>query len=105
MLTNDLKVALRGLRKGKAHAAINISGLSIGMAVSLLIGIWIWGEMRYNTGIPGHGRIAQVYQSSIVNGEKHTNEVTPLPLANELRTHYGGHFKYVVLSSWTSTHL
>jgi putative ABC transport system permease protein len=105
MLTNDLKVALRGMRKGKAHAAINIAGLSIGMAVSLLIGIWIWGELSYNTAVPGHGRIAQVYQSSVVNGEKRMSEVAPFPLANELRTHYGSHFRYVVMSTWTGTHL
>jgi len=105
MLMNYLKTAFRGLRKGKAHAAINIAGLSIGMAVALLIGIWIWGELSYNTSIPGHGRIAQVYQTSIVNGEKGTNTVTPFPLANELRTHYGNNFRYVVMSSWNGSHL
>jgi putative ABC transport system permease protein len=105
MLQNYLKVALRAMRRGKAHAAINISGLSIGMAVALLIGIWIWGELSYNTSIPGHGRIAQVYMSSVVNGEKRTSEVSPFPLANELRTHYGSNFRYVVMSTWTGTHL
>ena len=105
MLKNHLKMALRGLRKGKAHAAINIAGLSIGMTVALLIGIWIRGELSYNTSIPGHTRIAQVYLSSIVNGEKRTNTVAPFPLANELRTHYGSNFRYVVMSTWTGGHL
>src|SRR3984957_8485220 len=105
MLKNYLKTAFRGLRKGKAHAGINIAGLSIGMAVSLLIGIWIWGELSYNTSIPRHGRIAQVYQSSVVNGEKRMTGVAPFPLGNELRTHYGSHFRYVVMSTWIGTHL
>jgi len=105
MLKNYLKTALRNLRKGKVHSAINIAGLSIGMAVSLLIAIWIWDEVSFNRSIPHYDRIAQVFQNATTNGEKVTGSVLPFPLPNELRTHYGSNFKYVVMSTWPSGHI
>jgi len=105
MLKNYLTVALRNLRKGKVHSAINIAGLSIGMAVSLLIAIWIWDEVSFNKSIPGYERIAEVFQNAKTNGEKVTGRTMPLPLSAELRAHYGSNFKYVVLSTWTGGHI
>ena len=40
MLRNYLKMALRNLWKNKGFSAINILGLTIGMASSLLILLW-----------------------------------------------------------------
>ncbi len=105
MLKIYLKTALRGLRKSKAHSAINIAGLSIGMAVSLLIAIWIWDEVSFNRSIPHYDRIARVMQHTTVNGEKRTSDVVPFPLSDELRTHYGSNFKYVVMSTWAGGHI
>lgn len=105
MLKNYLTVALRSLRKSRVHSAINIAGLSIGMAVSLLIAIWIWDEVSFNKSVPGYQRIAQIYENSVANGEKSTFIGVPFPLTEELRTHYGSNFKYVVMSTWPGDHL
>ena len=105
MLKIYLKTALRGLRKSKGHSAINIAGLSIGMAVSLLIAIWIWDEVSFNRSIPHYDRIARVMQHTTVNGEKRTSDVVPFPLSDELRTHYGSNFTYVVMSTWAGGHI
>jgi hypothetical protein len=43
MIKNYLKIAWRNLSKSKAYSAINILGLSIGMAVAILIGLWDLG--------------------------------------------------------------
>src|SRR5882724_3549332 len=48
MLKNYFKIALRSIARDKAHSFINIAGLSIGMAVALLIGLWIFDEISYN---------------------------------------------------------
>lgn len=45
MLTNYLNIAWRHLWKYKIHTAINILGLSTGMAVALLIGIWVFKKV------------------------------------------------------------
>jgi putative ABC transport system permease protein len=48
MLKNYLKTAWRHLRKNKLYAAINIFGLSAGLAACLLIGIYINHELSYD---------------------------------------------------------
>jgi putative ABC transport system permease protein len=39
MIQNNLTIALRNLRKNKAHSFINMAGLSVGAAVVILIGL------------------------------------------------------------------
>ena len=41
MIKNYFKIAWRNLIKNKALSFINIGGLSVGMAVAMLIGLWI----------------------------------------------------------------
>jgi ABC-type antimicrobial peptide transport system permease subunit len=48
MLRNYLKTALRNLWKNKGFSAINILGLTIGMASSLLIQLWTRNELSYD---------------------------------------------------------
>ena len=105
MLKNYLKTAFRNLRKSKGHSIINMAGLSIGMAVALLIGIWIWDELAFNKSIPRYDRIAQLWQNANNNGEKVSGSTMPIPLSAELRAHYGSNFKHVVMSSWSGGHM
>ncbi|MEO8472565.1 MAG: ABC transporter permease [Chryseolinea sp.] len=46
MYKNYLKTAWRNLIKNKAFSAINISGLSLGLTCSILIGLWVYDEMN-----------------------------------------------------------
>jgi ABC-type antimicrobial peptide transport system permease subunit len=48
MLRNYLKTALRNLWKNKGFSVINILGLTIGMASSLLILLWVRNELSYD---------------------------------------------------------
>lgn len=48
MLKNYLKIALRGLRKQKGHALINIAGLAVGMACCLLILLYVQHELSFD---------------------------------------------------------
>jgi hypothetical protein len=48
MIKNYFKIAWRNLIKNRGYSAINIGGLAIGMAVAMLIGLWIWDELSYN---------------------------------------------------------
>lgn len=60
MFKNYLKTALRSLQKNKLYAAINIFGLTVGLAACLLIGIYIHHELSYDTFNANAGRIARV---------------------------------------------
>lgn len=91
--------------KNKAHTFINVTGLSVGMAVAILIGLWIWDEVSYNKNFQNYDRIVQVMQHQTFNGEIGTQTSIPIPLGTKLREDFKGDFKYAVLSSFTRNHI
>lgn len=48
MFKNYIRTALRNLRKNKLYSAINIFGLTVGLAACLLIGVYINHELSYD---------------------------------------------------------
>lgn len=100
MLKNYLKIAARNLFHNKTYSFINIGGLALGLAVSMLIGLWIHDEKSFNTNFENYDRIAQVLMNKTNNGETRTRYIQPYPLAEELRTVYSDDFKHVVMSSF-----
>jgi len=105
MLKNYFKTALRNLTKNKAHSLINIAGLSVGMAVAILIGLWIWDEISFDKVTPNSSHVAQVIQNVNNNGEEDTWFYVPFPLGEELRRSYGSNFKYVVTATDGWSHI
>ncbi|SKB82249.1 ABC transporter permease [Dyadobacter psychrophilus] len=97
MIQNYFKIALRNILKHKGYAAINIGGLSVGMAVAMLIGLWVYDEVSFDKYHKNHDRIVQLFQFVTFEVEKSTYDVMPIPLAGELRTKYPD-FKSVVMS-------
>ena len=57
MIKNYLKIAWRNLLKSKASSVINIGGLAVGMAVAMLIGLWMYSELSFDKNIPNHNRM------------------------------------------------
>lgn len=88
MFKNYLKTAWRNLKRGKLYSFINILGLSIGMAVTLIIGIWVWDEVSYDKHFKNYDRIGQVWQFVKFDVEKASYNSVPVPLAEEFRTKY-----------------
>ncbi|HWB27283.1 MAG TPA: ABC transporter permease, partial [Chitinophagaceae bacterium] len=100
MLRNYLKIAWRNLARNKTSSFINIGGLAVGMAVAMLIGLWIWDELTYDHYHKNHDRLAQVMTTSDRNGgELTTGPWVAAPLGNELRAKYGSDFKDVAMAS------
>jgi putative ABC transport system permease protein len=60
MFKNYFRTALRNLRKNKLYAAINIFGLTIGLAACLLIGLYINHELSYDRFNVNADRIVRV---------------------------------------------
>lgn len=104
MLLNYIKIAWRNLVKSKAYSAINIGGLALGMAVTILIGLWIWDELSFDKYHANYDRIARVMQHQSFNGEIGTQFSNPAVLAQEIRSKYPNDFKYVLQSSWNFQH-
>jgi ABC-type antimicrobial peptide transport system permease subunit len=105
MFKNYFKTAWRNLSKSKMHSFINIAGLSIGMAVAILIGLWIYDEVSFNKNFKNYDHIAQVMQNVTNNGEVQTWNNVPYPLSAELRTNYGSNFKHIVMAASWGDHI
>jgi putative ABC transport system permease protein len=105
MLRNIFTVAWRNFVKSKWYSLINTLGLSIGMAVALLIGLWIWDELSYNHYHTRHSRIVQVMTTQTFNGQTGTGDATSLPVGPYLRTHYPSDFQEIARGSWNGGHV
>ncbi|HXB94962.1 MAG TPA: ABC transporter permease, partial [Puia sp.] len=71
MLKNYFLIAWRHLIKNKGYTAINLAGLAIGMAITLLIGVWIADELAFDHYHSNHRRIGQVLLQQARKGEPH----------------------------------
>ncbi len=98
MIKNYFKIAWRNLYKSKMLSTINIAGLAIGMAMAILISLWMYDELSFNKNFSNYDRIAQVIQNVSNNGEVSTWTNTPFPLAKVIRTSYGSDFKKVIMA-------
>jgi putative ABC transport system permease protein len=105
MLQNYLKIAFRNLTKNQVYSVINIGGLAVGMAVAMLIGLWVYDEFSFNQYHPNYDRIAQVMQHATSNGKVESQVANPAVMGPELRAKYGSNFKYVVQASWPGSYV
>ncbi len=105
MLKNYFTIALRNLFKNKVYSFINVFGLAIGMAVALMIGLWLNDEISYNTSFENYGQIARVMSTEIFNGEMGTNNAVSIPASTAIKSKYGEDFKKVCMGSWNFGHI
>lgn len=96
MFQSYFKIGCRNLLRNKGYSFINIGGLAMGMAVALLIGLWVYDELSFDRYHENHGRIARVIRTGTVNGNVMAFPQLPHPLGDELRASYGSNFKHVV---------
>jgi putative ABC transport system permease protein len=81
MLKNYLIVALRSLRKHKAYSLINITGLAIGMACSILIFLWVRDELSFDRFHADAARIVRVYRDKARTVPGSSSALTSPPMA------------------------
>ncbi len=105
MIKSYLNIAWRNLTKSKGYGAVNIGGLAVGMAVAMLIGLWVYDELTFDKYHENHDRIAQVMKHANFNDEIRTQTSNPAAMGPELRAKYGSDFKYVVQASWQGDHM
>jgi ABC-type antimicrobial peptide transport system permease subunit len=106
MIKNYLKIAWRNVFRSKFSSFLNISGLTVGIAVALLIGLWVYDELSFNKYHQNYSRVAQV----LVRGKDlkegpFINNSLQYPLATELQTTYKSNFKHIVRASWVQEYI
>jgi len=97
MFKNYLLIAWRNLTKNKIYSIINIVGLGTGMAIALLIGLWIADEVSFDHYAADHGRLAQGMVIQYGNGQIYNGTVVATPMGQALRDKYPGIFKRTAL--------
>jgi ABC-type antimicrobial peptide transport system permease subunit len=104
MIRNYFKTAWRNLARNKVSSFINIGGLAVGMAVAVLIGLWIYDELSFNKYHQNYSSIVRLMERVTVNGETRTGRYMSLPVAPEIQKSYSGDFKHVVRSTFSEEH-
>ena len=84
MLKNYFKIALRNLKKHKFYTFINIFGLSVGVAVCMIISLFVINELSYDKHFKDADQIYRIH-SDIIFGGNHWNMIqAPAPMAEAL---------------------
>jgi len=103
MFKNYLKIAWRNLLKSKTYSFINIAGLAAGMAVAMIIGLWISDELSANRQFKNYESVYQVMMHQTFDGRRGTQTALPYPLGEELKAKYPD-FKGVAMCDWGQNH-
>ncbi len=103
MFKNYFKTAWRNIIRNKVYSGLNILGLATGMAVALIIGLWIYYQFSYDRFLPGHEQVYKVGKEFIDKGDKQVLMNTPQPLADALRNDVPG-IQYVARTDWMEPH-
>ncbi len=87
MIKNYFKIAWRNIVKNKFYTAVNIVGLSTGIAFTLLIAAYVWGELQVNANLKNADR-QFVLQSKWKNPNMGLELTSIGPLAKALKEQY-----------------
>ena len=79
MFQNYLTIAVRNLLRHKGYSAINVLGLSIGIACCILILLYVQDELSYDQFHEKHDRIYRLVESATIAGRPIEAAVTPPP--------------------------
>ncbi|HVY76796.1 MAG TPA: ABC transporter permease [Puia sp.] len=103
MFKSYFKTAWRNIRRTLGYSVLNISGLAIGMAVAILIGLWVHYQYSFDRFLPEYKSAYRVQRNFDSNGDTLTFQTTSTRLANTLRTQVPG-IEYVAESDWMGPH-
>jgi ABC-type antimicrobial peptide transport system permease subunit len=103
MIKNYFKIAWRNLVKNKVYSFINIAGLAAGMAVAMIIGLWIYDEVSTNKHFKNYNSLYQVMMHQTFDGHRGSQQALPYPIGEELKTKYPD-LKAVAMCDWGQKH-
>jgi len=85
MFKNYFKTALRTLIKNKLYTILNVAGITFGLSCFILIGLYLFDELTFDTQHSKANRIYRVIEHATVNGESTTIAGGSYKLAEESR--------------------
>ena len=103
MFRNYFLTAWRALARNKVFSVLNLLGLSIGMAVALVIGLWVHYQYSFDRFWPNYHEIYDARIRFTKNGETHSMQASPLPLSDALKKDIPG-IEYAAHTDWMNGH-
>lgn len=103
MIKNYFLIVLRNLTKNGFYSFINIGGLAIGLACSMVILLWVHDELSYDDFQANRDRLFRVNLNGQGDAGMYTQMAAPLALWEELKTDPG--IEYVTPTNWGQTYL
>jgi putative ABC transport system permease protein len=88
MWKNHFKLALRNLFKHRGPGLINITGLSIGTAIVMLLSLYVWDEWTFDRFHSNADRVYRAWVKEHFKGDVFFNTVTPVVLGQELQDNF-----------------
>ena len=85
MFRNYFLTAWRNLVNNKTYSALNILGLSVGMAIALLIGLWVQYQFSYDRFYANYKQVYKAHIGFTRNGERLQIDATCLPMSAALK--------------------
>src|SRR6185369_15368068 len=85
MLRNYLKIAWRNLMKNKIFSFINVFSLSIGLTCCMLIALYLFHELSYDSYHKNAKRVYQLGTNFIKEGKEDRMANTPAPMAKTMQ--------------------
>jgi putative ABC transport system permease protein len=85
MIKNYFKTALRNITRHKGYAALNISGLAIGIAACLLLFLVVRYELSYDTHQPNYKNLYHIVTEDKYSGVTNYTSGIPAPALAALR--------------------
>src|SRR5687767_9077218 len=90
MIKNYFKIVFRNMLRNKTFSLINIAGLVIGIACSLLICLWIYNEISYDRFHKNADHLYQAWNRGTYDNKLQCWNYVPKPLGPALTREYPG---------------
>lgn len=84
MLYNYFQIALRSIKRNKLFTLINITGLSVGMGVAVMIFLYVEYETHFDRFHSKSDRIYRVVQEAVNSSEAESDGSVPFPIGAAL---------------------
>lgn len=88
MIKNYLLIALRNLKKNTLFSFINIAGLAIGLAASIMIWLWVYDELSFDKFHDNSDRIYRVERDMYIDDTRMLVPITSPPMAPQIASDY-----------------
>ncbi|RYY59487.1 MAG: FtsX-like permease family protein [Chitinophagaceae bacterium] len=85
MLKNYFRVAWRNITRNRMFSLINIAGLSIGMACTMFILLWVYQEKSWDKSQPNYNTVYHIRSNRNFNGEVSTGPDLMYPLGKAVQ--------------------